>query len=60
MGFFDAEHLFAEVENIRAVGIRRSCSNVTAVVDGVDSGQGIFLRECLIESNGSEIFLDGL
>ena len=60
MRFFEAEDLFAEREDVGAVGIGGSGGEVVAVVDGVDGGEGIFLAEDVVEAECAEIFADGL
>ena len=45
MGFIEAEHLFAQVEDVGAVGIGDGRGDVAAVVDGVDGEKVSFRRE---------------
>ena len=60
VGFFEAENLFAQREDVGAIGIRGGGGEVVAIVDGVHGGEGIFLRKDVIEAERAEIFADGL
>ena len=60
MRLFQAHHLFAKVENVRAVRVGRRGGDVSTVIDRVDPGQRILLRKDVIDANGPEIFVDGL
>ena len=60
MRLFQAEHLFAQIQNIRAVGIERCCRHVAAIVNGVDRGQRIPLRKKVVHSRGSKILANRL
>src|SRR5689334_1910467 len=60
MRFFEAEHLFAEGDDIGAEGIQRGSREVVAVVRSVDGCQRIFLRKDMIKPGSSKIFANGL
>jgi hypothetical protein len=47
---FEADDLFAQVENVRAVRIHGSCSDIAAVVNGINRRQSVSRRESQIET----------
>jgi len=58
--FFEAEDLFAEIENIGAVWVRGSGGDVATVIDGINRGERVGRRKYLIEAKSAEIFANRL
>ena len=60
MRFFEAENLLSEADDVAAVGIEDSGSEVVAIVDGVNPSQRVSRRNNMIQPGGAEIFPNDL
>ena len=54
VGFLEAYHLLAQVQDVRAVGIERRRRHVTAIVNGIDAGKGIARGENVVDCAPSQ------